>query len=107
LLLRTQALVIILLWSPTFTFRWCFSSQGLIPLFPLRPPSFLSKFNLRASKVVCSCFKSLGPLSLCFNLFKEHYFFICFSFSIFIFAMLIFFDGILAKSNFEFFLNTC
>ncbi len=100
---HAQALIFILLSVPP-------SSNG--PL-PLKAPSLSSHFGphhfcqILALRLVCLCCK--GPHPLCFNLdlIKDHYFFILkFSYFRFIFAMHIFFDGVLAKSKFAFLFKT-
>jgi hypothetical protein len=54
------------------------------------------------NKGVCSCYESPHPPRFNFNLFKDHYFFACFSSFIFILAMFKLFDGIISKRKFGF-----
>lgn len=91
--------------SPPPLFEWCLSFRGPIFFFSLESSSSSSKFKLRVSKGVCSCCKNYHPFCPNFSLFKYHCLFTSFSSSKFIFAMLKFFDRIVAKSGFGFFLN--
>jgi hypothetical protein len=82
-------------------FRWCPSSKAFIPLFAIGSPSFLS--NPRVSRGVCSCCEGPCPPNVNFSLFKDHYYFACFSSFKFVLAMFRFFDGVLVIGIFGFF----
>ncbi len=86
-------------------FEWCLSFRGPIFFFSFESSSSSSKFKLKVSKGVCSCCENYHPFCPNFSLFKYHCFFTSFSPSKFIFVMLKFFDRIVAKSGFGFFLN--
>ncbi len=82
-------------------FRWCFSLRGPIFFFPLGAPLFLLEFNFKVSRGICC--KGLHPLGFSFNLFRDHCFFVSFSFFGFIFVVFILFDGVLIGNIFGFF----
>jgi hypothetical protein len=61
----------------------------------------LLEFNFKVSRGICC--KGLHPLGFSFNLFRDHCFFVSFSFFGFIFVVFILFDGVLIGNIFGFF----
>ncbi len=84
-------------------FRWCPLFEGFIPFFSYSIPSFSLESSFRVSGGICLCCEGPCPISPAFGFFKDHCFSIGFSFFRFIFAMFIFFDGILTRSRFGLF----
>jgi hypothetical protein len=101
IMLRTLALMITLPSVPLCSY--VLSPKGFIPLFSLEAPLFMLEFNLKVNKKTRLCYKSPCPLGTNFGIFKNHYYFVNFPSSKFIFVMFIFFDGVLVENQFEFF----